>query len=121
MQLGTALPAAVLMRARLTLHLSWKISGALEDALKGLSQSNLITTALSQASFHFSYLSDHTVRGNCMGKGNRLVGKLPPTLAEPGFLHPTFTASCPSSREGEAGASPSLVPWKWMLTTLTYL
>lgn len=32
-----------------------------------------------------------------MGKSNRLVGKLPPTLAEPGFLHSTFIASCPSS------------------------
>lgn len=75
MKLNAALSGVVLMRAMFMLHLlSWKIPGALhdrsaaEDALKGLSQSNPTTTALLLASFHFSYLSDHTERGNCMGK-----------------------------------------------------
>lgn len=40
---------------------------AAEDAFK-LSQSDPITTALSLAPFHFSSLSGHTEKGNCMGK-----------------------------------------------------
>jgi len=58
MKLNRALSGVVPMRVMLMLHLlSWKIPGAAEDALKGLSQHYPITTALPLASFHLSFCS----------------------------------------------------------------
>lgn len=64
MKLHTALSGVVLMRAMLMLHLlTGKYLVLLKMHLRGLAR-----VILSQQHFHFSYLSDHTERGDCMGK-----------------------------------------------------
>lgn len=62
-KLNVALSGVRLMRAMFMLQL---LKMLLKMHLRG--SARVITAALSLASFHFSSLSDHTEKGNCLGK-----------------------------------------------------